>query len=57
MYEEDKVELEGEWGFTRLGTCAWMAPNVWASKTRRYGSLKMRRVHVLHIDYKTGNGW
>ena len=54
MYDEGKVELEGEWGFTiDWEPCGWMAPNVWA-RVKLDAMVHEDKTSARVIDYKTG---
>jgi len=54
MYDDGKVELEGEWGFTiEWETCHWMAKNVWA-RIKLDAIVHEDDTSARVIDYKTG---
>jgi|TARA_R100001463_G_scaffold8974_4_gene27147 CRISPR/Cas system-associated exonuclease Cas4 (RecB family) len=54
MYELDKTELEGEWGFTiDWSPCGWMAKDVWA-RIKLDAILHDSPTSARVIDYKTG---
>ena len=54
MYDDGKVELEGEWGFTiEWEACHWMAKNVWA-RIKLDAIVHEDDTSARVIDYKTG---
>jgi len=54
MYALEKVELEGEWGFTiDWEVCDWMAKNVWA-RIKLDAIVHESATSSRVIDYKTG---
>ncbi len=54
LYNDSKVELEGEWGFTiEWEACHWMAPNVWA-RIKLDAIVHENETSARVIDYKTG---
>tara|TARA_R100000700_G_C3158289_1_gene134947 strand:- start:415 stop:1170 length:756 start_codon:yes stop_codon:yes gene_type:complete len=54
LYEEAKVELEGEWGFTRdWEPCGWMDPGVWG-RIKLDAFVNETETSARVIDYKTG---
>ena len=57
LYEETKVELEGDWGFTiDWEPCAWMDPKVWA-RVKLDAIVHEDKTSARVIDYKTGKKW
>jgi len=53
-FEEDKVEIEGDWGFTiDWKPCAWMAKDVWG-RMKLDALVNESETSVRVIDYKTG---
>jgi hypothetical protein len=54
LYEDAKVELEGEWGFTKdWSPTGWMAPDVWA-RIKLDALVHQDETSARVIDYKTG---
>jgi len=54
LYASAKVELEGDWGFTRQWeSCGWMAPDVWA-RIKLDALVHETETSARVIDYKTG---
>ena len=54
LFIDAKVELEGDWGFTRSWkTCDWMAPDVWA-RIKLDAFVHEDDTSARVIDYKTG---
>ena len=54
LYDENKAELEGEWGFTiEWEACHWMAKNVWA-RIKLDAIIHEDDTSARVIDYKTG---
>ena len=54
LYNDSKVELEGEWGFTiEWEACHWMAPDVWA-RIKLDAIVHENETSARVIDYKTG---
>jgi len=54
LYDDGKVELEGEWGFTiDWEPCHWMAKDVWA-RVKLDGIVHEDETSARVIDYKTG---
>ena len=54
LYDENKAELEGEWGFTiEWEACHWMAKDVWA-RIKLDAIVHENNTSARVIDYKTG---
>ena len=54
LYNDSKVELEGEWGFTiEWEACHWMAKDVWA-RIKLDAIVHENDTSARVIDYKTG---
>ena len=54
LFTADKVEVEGDWGFTiDWEPCAWMAPDVWA-RIKLDAIVHETDTSARVIDYKTG---
>lgn len=54
QFNEDKVEIEGEWGFTiDWQPCGWMAKGVWG-RMKLDALVRESETSARVIDYKTG---
>ena len=54
LFEEAKVELEGEWGFTKdWEICGWMEGRTWA-RIKLDALVNESDTSARVIDYKTG---
>ena len=54
LYEQGRVELEGEWGFTRdWAPTTWMGKGVWA-RIKLDAKVMEDETSAIVIDYKTG---
>jgi hypothetical protein len=57
MFAEAKVELEGDWGFTReWGTTGWLAKDVWG-RIKLDAFVHETETSARVIDYKTGKAY
>mgnify|MGYP003135391070 FL=1 len=57
LYEEAKVETEGEWGFTRAWeTTGWLSPDTWG-RIKLDAFVHESETSARVIDYKTGKAF
>lgn len=57
QYQEGKVEIEGEWGFTRdWAPCGWIDDDTWA-RIKLDALVHCSETSAIAIDHKTGRQW